>query len=132
MSKNFLVALLCVFLSGAAGAQGTPAVDYFEEDSVDIYELKSDKFVLSGNRSTKEIMSQCPQGSTTVKVLAERGRYSQLSCGTGNIWVRSASFAPSVKVDVNCTKAMETPVSKRQVVVVAGTRGAGAEKNGCK
>lgn len=133
-SRNFrkvtLVTALLIFSSSGFSAQ---YVDYFEESTVELFEKQGEKMISIGYRPVAEISKEClvePAGKFAI--LREVKNHSELSCGSKNIWVSSMSYTPVVSVDVTCTKKFETPVSKQPVIVIAGTRGAGAEKNACK
>lgn len=108
-------------------------VDYFDDQVVDLFELKDGSFVASGSKPSQELMTQClAAGAQKIDVVSRKKNYAELKCNGANVWVRRMSFTPVVTVEASCPEVLESKSTGRIVVVIAGVRGAGAEKNACK
>lgn len=108
-------------------------VDYFDDQVVDLFELKDGSFVASGSKPSAELMTQClAAGAQKIDVVSRKKNYAELKCNGANVWVRRMSFTPVVTVEASCPEVLESKSTGRIVVVIAGVRGAGAEKNACK
>lgn len=125
-----LFSFALVLFSGFA--QAAEYVDYFDSDKITVFEKQQGKFVSLGQKTATDLMKECSTpDSPNIAVSSRERNYAELKCAQGSVWVSGMSFTPQVDVQANCTKQVQAPVSKLPVIVIAGVRGAGAEKNAC-